>query len=106
VLDLASLWKASATGLQLQLSATLLFSLVLRQGCQQVAQSLNDPLEQSSVERVLRAVSHYSRAVTRDATVACVPYLVQHAARLGLVKRRRQRQREIQQTEHVVWGSP
>lgn len=55
VLDLAYLWKASANGVQLQLYATFLFYLVLLNVCQQVAQSLNEPLEQISVEMVFRA---------------------------------------------------
>jgi len=106
VLDLAYLWKASPNGIQLQLYATLLFYLVLLNGCQQVAQSLNEPLEQISVEMVFRAFYHYSCALTRGETLEVVPYLVHHAKLLGLVKRRRQRHREIQQTEHLVWGSP
>jgi hypothetical protein len=35
-----------------------------------------------------------------------VAYLVQHAALLGLVKRKRKRHREIQHTEQLVWGRP
>jgi hypothetical protein len=106
VLDLAYLWKASANGIQLQLYATLLFYLVLLHVCQQVAQSLNEPLEQISVEMVFRAFYHYSRALTRGETLELVPYLVHHAKLLGLVKRRRQRHREIQQIEHIVGGCP
>ncbi len=106
VLDLAYLWKASANGIQLQLYATFLFYLVLLHVCQQVAQSLNEPLEQISVEMVFRAFYHYSRAFARDATLELIPYLVQHAVLLGLVKRRRQRHRDIQQTEQLVWSSP
>jgi len=106
VLDLAYLWKASPNGIQLQLYATLLFYLVLLNVCQQVAQSLNEPLEQISVEMVLRAFYHYSCALTRGETLELVPYLVHQAKLLGLVKRRRPRHREIQQTEHLVWGSP
>jgi hypothetical protein len=106
VLDLAYLWTASANGVQLQLSATFLFYLVLLNVCQQVAQSLNEPLEQISVEMVFRAFSHYSRALTRGETIEVVPYLVHHAKLLGRVKRRRQRHGEIQQTEQLVWGSP
>ena len=106
VLDLAYLWTASPHGLPLQLYATLLFYLVLLNVCQQVAQSLNEPLEQISVEMVFRAFSHSSCALTREETLELVPYLVHHAKLLGLVKRRRQRHREIQQTEHLVWGSP
>jgi len=106
VLDLASLWKASANGVQLPLYATFLFYLVLLNVCQQVAQSLNEPLEQISVELVFRAFYHYSRALMRGETPELVPYLVHHAKLLGLVKRRRQRHREIQQTEQLVWESP
>jgi DDE family transposase len=106
VLDLAYLWKASPNGIQLQLYATLLFYLVLLNVCQQVAHSLNEPLEQISVEMVFRAFYHYSRALTRGETLELVPYLVHHAKLLGLVKRRRQRHQEIQQTEQLVWGSP
>jgi hypothetical protein len=105
VLDLAYLWKASANGVQLQLSATFLFYLVLLNVCQQVAQSLNEPLERISVEMVFRAFYHYSRALTRGETVDLVTYLVQHAKLLGLVKRHRKRHREIHDTEQVVWGS-
>jgi hypothetical protein len=106
VLDLAYLWKASAKGVQLQLYATFLFYLVLLNVCQQVAQSLNEPLERISMEMVFRAFYHYSRALTRGETIELVPYLVHHAKLLGLVKRQRQRHREIQQAEQLVWGSP
>jgi hypothetical protein len=78
-LDLASLWKASAHGIQLQLSATLLFSLVLLHVCQQGAQSLHDPWEQIAVERGFRAFSPSSRALTRGETLEWVPYRVHHA---------------------------
>lgn len=105
VLDLAYLWKASANGVQLQLYATFLFYLVLLTVCQQVAHSLNAPLEQISVEMVFRAFYHYSRALTRGETVDLVTYLVQHAKLLGLVKRQRKRHREIHNTEREVWGS-
>jgi hypothetical protein len=105
VLDLAYLWKASANGVQLQLYATFLFYLVLLNVCQQVAQSLNEPLERISVEMVFRAFYHYSRALTRGETVDLVTYLVEHAKLLGLVKRQRKRHREIYDTEQEVWGT-
>ena len=103
VLDLAYLWKASTNGVQLQLYATFLFYLVLLNVCQQVAQSLHEPLERISVEMVFRAFYHYSRALTRGETADLVAYLVNPAKLLGLVKRQRQRHREIHETEHVVW---
>jgi Transposase DDE domain len=104
VLDLAYLWKASANGVQLQLYATFLFYLILLNVCQQVAQSLNEPLERISVEMVFRAFYHYSRALTRGETTELVPYLVHHAKLLGLVKRQRKRHREIHDPDQVVWG--
>lgn len=106
VLDLAYLWKASANGVQLQLYATFLFYLVLLNVCQQVAQSLNEPLDCISVEMVFRAFYHYSRALTRGEMVDVVTYLVQHAKLLGLVKRQRRRHREILATEQLVWDHP
>jgi hypothetical protein len=106
VLDLAYLWKASANGVQLQLYATFLFYLVLLNVCQQVAQSLHEPLERISVEMVFRAFYHYSRALTRGEARELVPYLIHHAKLLGLVKRQRPRHREIQQTDQLVWGNP
>ncbi|HEY6073470.1 MAG TPA: IS4 family transposase [Anaerolineales bacterium] len=104
VLDLAYLWKASANGIQLQLYATLLFYTVLLNVCQQVAQSLGEPLERISVEMVFRAFYHYSRALERGEGVDLVPYLGQHADLLGLVKRWRKRHHERQQMEQLVWG--
>ena len=103
---LASLWQASPKGIPLHLSAPLRFSLVLRKVCPQVAPSLTEPLAQRSGELVFRAFSHYSRALTRGETIEVGPYLVHQAKLLGLVKRRRHRHRELQHTEHFVWGSP
>jgi Transposase DDE domain len=106
VLDLAYLWTASPNGIQLQLYATLLFYTVLLSGCQQVAQTLNEPLERISVEMVFRAFYHYSRALERGDATALGPYLAAQADLLGLVKRWRQRHRERQQTEQLVWEAP
>jgi Transposase DDE domain len=105
VLDLAYLWKATANGVQLQLYATFLFYLVLLNVCQHVALSLNEPLERISVEMVFRAFYHYRRALTRGESPELLPYLVHHAKLLGLVKRQRNRQREILATEQEVWSS-
>jgi hypothetical protein len=104
VLDLAYLWKASANGVQLQLYATLLFYCVLLSVCQQVAVALNQPLERISMEMVFRAFYHYSRALQRGETQELVPYLVNHAPLLGVVKRWRSCHRERQQEEQLVWG--
>jgi hypothetical protein len=48
---------------------------------------------------VFRAFYPYRRALARDATLELIPYLLQHAALVGLVKRQRRRPRDIQHTE-------
>ena len=74
--------------------------------CQQVAQALGHPLARSSVEMVFRAFYPYSRAVPRGECDELVPFLVEQAKRLGLVKRWRKQHREPQQLESVIWGDP
>jgi hypothetical protein len=74
--------------------------------CQQVAQALGEPLERMSVEMVFRAFYHSSRAVQRGKCDALVPFLVEHATLLGLVKRWRKPHRERQQLESIIWGDP
>lgn len=105
VLDLAYLWTASPTGVQLQILATLIFYAVLMHLCQQVAQALQEPLERISVEMVFRALYHYSRAVQRGESDDLVAFLVTHAVLLGLIKRQRKRHRERQQMEQSVWDA-
>jgi hypothetical protein len=99
-------WTGSRNAVQVQLSATLLFSAVLVPLCQQVAQALGEPLERISVERVLRAFSHDSRAVQRGESDNLVSFLVEHAKLLGIVKRWRTSHRERQQLESIIWGDP
>ena len=74
--------------------------------CPQLAQALGAPLERLSVERVFRALYHYSRAVQRGACDELGPFLVAHAELLGLVKRWRKQHRERQQLEAIIWGDP
>jgi hypothetical protein len=63
-------------------------------------------LERISVEMVLRAFSHYSRAVQRGEADALVLLLAEHAKLLGIVKRWRKHHRERQQLEYLIWGDP
>lgn len=105
VLELAYLWTASPNGIQLQITATLIFYAVLLNLCQQVAQALHEPLERISVEMVFRAFYHFSQAVQRGESDNLIEFLVAHAALLGLVKRWRARHRERQQQEQIVWST-
>jgi hypothetical protein len=81
-------------------------SAVLVTMCQQVAQALGQPLERMSVEMVCRAFYHDSRAVPRGECDALVPFVVEHATLLGLVKRWRKQHHERQQLESMIWGDP
>jgi hypothetical protein len=106
VVDLAYLWTGSANAIQLQIYATLIVYAVLLTICPQVAQILGEPLERISVERVFRALYHYSHARQRGECEELVPFLVAHAKLLGVVKRWRKSHRERQQLEYLIWGAP
>jgi len=87
-------------------SQSVIFYAVLLTICQQVAQVLGEPLERISVEMVLRALYHYSRAVQRSEGDDLVAFLAEHAQLLGIVKRQRKQHRERQELESVIWGDP
>lgn len=106
LLDLAYVWTGSTNAVQLQIYATLMFYAVLVTICQQVAQTLGEPLERISVEMVFRAFYHYSQAVQRGECDELVPFLVEHAKLLSIVKRWRKQHRERQQLESMIWGDP
>ena len=74
--------------------------------CQQVAEVLGEPLERISVEMVFRAFYHDSRAVQHGECDELVPFVVEHAKLLGIVKRWRKQYRERQHLESLMWGDP
>ena len=84
----------------------LIFYAVLLTICQPVAQALGEPLERISVEMVCHAFYHYSRAVQHGECDELVPFMVEHAKLLGLVKRWRKQHCEHQQLESIIWGDP
>jgi hypothetical protein len=106
LVDLAYVWTGSSTAVPLQIYATLMVYAVLLTICQQVAQVLGEPLERISVEMVVRAFSHDSRAVQRGECDDLVAFLAEHAKLLGLVKRQRKQHRERQELESIMWGDP
>jgi hypothetical protein len=81
-----------------------MFSAGLLRVCQQVAQALGEALERISVDRVVRACYHYSRAVQRGECDDLVAFLAEQANRLGIVKQRRQRHRARQELESIICG--
>jgi hypothetical protein len=97
-------WTGPTNAVQWHIYATLIFYAVLVTICQQVAQALGEPLERLSVEMVFRACYHDSRAKQCGECEALVPFLVEHATLLGIVKRWRKQHRERQPLESIIWG--
>ncbi len=106
VLDLAYLWSGSRNAVQLQVYATLIFYGVLLEVCQDVASQLGQPLDRISVEMVFRGFYHYHRALERGSQLPLVAYLVERAKLLGLVKRKRKRDRERLEMASLIWDDP
>lgn len=94
LLGLSYLWVGGSNGVEIQLYATWLFYAVLSDLCVEVAQSLDEPLEQISVEMVFRSLYHFSRAIDRGENPELIQFLVQYAVLLGIVKAKGKRQKE------------
>jgi hypothetical protein len=71
-----------------------------------VAQALGAPLERISLEMVLHAFFHDSRAVQHGESDDLVSVRVEHAILLGIVKRRPTQHRECQPLASIIWGDP
>jgi hypothetical protein len=94
LLGLSYVWTGAANGIQLQIWSTWLLYAVLVDLSDAVAEILDVPLEQISLEMVFRGLYHFSMAFQRGEASDPVAYLAaQHD--LGIVKRRRKyRERE------------
>jgi|SRR5262245_60526953 len=106
LLGLAYLWVGDTNGVQIQLYATWLFYAVLTDLCVQVAQALEQPLGQISVEMVFRSFYHFSRAEARGYSHGILMFLFENAKLLGLVKAKHKRQKEKEAFDTEIWGSP
>lgn len=105
LLGLAYLWVGGTNGVEIQLYATWIFSAVLTDICQQVAQALGQPLDRISVEMVFRGCYHFSQAVQRGDERSLVTFLVDHARLLGIVKAIRKRHTHIHAQQQEIWGT-
>lgn len=106
LLGLSYLWVGGNNGVEIQLYATWLFYAVLCDLCVQVAQALDEPVEQISVEMVFRSLYHFSRAIDRGENPELIQFLVQNAVLLGLVKAKRKRDKQKEKVEFEIWGRP
>jgi DDE family transposase len=91
LLGLAYLWTGSINGVQLQVWATWILYAVLIDLTDAVAQALNRPFTELSVEMVYRSVYHFTQAYHRGAATDPVAYLAANADWLGIVKRKRKK---------------
>jgi hypothetical protein len=91
LLDLSFVWVGSINGVQLQVWATFLFYAILIDLTDDVAEILQLPLDQISVEMVYRGLYHYDYAVRHGYTGTAVEYFAHEGADLGIVKRKRKR---------------
>lgn len=89
LLGLSYLWSGSWNAIALQVWTTWLLYAVLVDLTDAVAEELGHPLAALSVEMVYRGLYHVTTATHRGEAVDPITYLATHAARLGLVKRRR-----------------
>jgi Transposase DDE domain len=91
LLGLAYFWTGSVNGVQLQVWATWVLYAVLVDLTDAVAEALNRPFTELSVEMVYRSVYHFTQAYHRGAATDPVAYLAANAEWLGIIKRRRKK---------------
>lgn len=90
LLDLAYVWVGSRNGVELQVYATFLFYAILLDLCDDVAERLQLPMQQISLEMVYRGLYHYVTALNQGDYAGDAPsYLAREAKGLGIVKRKR-----------------
>ncbi len=75
--------------MQLQVWATWLYYAVLLDLCDEVAEALQRPLDDISVEMVARSLYFYVLAVEQGYTGTAAQYFADNAKLLGIVKRHR-----------------
>lgn len=89
LLGLSYLWVGSSNGVQLQVWATWLYYAVLLDLCDEVAEALQRPLDDISVEMVARSLYFYVLAVEQGYIGTAAQYFADNAKLLGIVKRHR-----------------
>lgn len=90
LLGLAYFWNGSQYGVQIQVWATWILYCVLVDLTDAVAEALNRPFNDLSMEMVYRSLYYFGQAYGRGKTTDPVPFLADNADWLGIVKRRRQ----------------
>ncbi len=91
LLGLAYFWVGSVNGVMVQVWATWLLYAVLIDLTDAVADVLNRPFSQISVEMVYRGLYHFTQAYHKGQASDPVAYLAANAQDLGVLKRPRRR---------------
>ena len=91
LLGLAYFWNGSQYGVELQLWATWLLYGILVDLTDAVADVLDHPFVDLSMEMVYRGLYYFGQAWHRQEATDPVAYLAAQAERLGIIKRSRQR---------------
>ena len=88
LLGWAYFWSGSQNAVELQVWATWLLYAVLVDLTDILAQALNRPFSEISLEMVYRSLYYLTKAHERGAAQDLISYLVQNTKLLGLVKRK------------------
>jgi hypothetical protein len=91
LLGLAYFWVGSSNGVQVQVWATWLLFAVLVDLTDAVAEVLNRPFSEISMEMVYRGLRHFAMAFEKGQAQDPVAFLAEEAQLLGIVKRKRHR---------------
>jgi len=91
LLGLAYFWNGSQQGVRLQIWATWILYAILVDLVDDVAEALDRPFADISIEMVYRSLYYFAQAYQRGEAHDLVAYLVDNADILGIVKQRRKR---------------
>lgn len=91
LLGLAYFWNGSQQGVRLQIWATWILYAILVDLVDDVAEALDRPFADISIEMVYRSLYYFAQAYQRGEADDLVAYLVDNADILGIVKQRRKR---------------
>lgn len=91
LLGLAYFWNGSQYGVQLQVWATWMLYAVLVDLTDAVAEALDRPFMDLSMEMVYRSLYYFGQAYQRGEATDPVTYLADNVRWLGIIKRRRKR---------------
>jgi hypothetical protein len=91
ILGLAYFWTGSVYGVMLQVWATWILYAILVDLTDDVADALDRPLAEISIEMVFRSLYYFAQAFLRGDAYDPIAYLADNARRFGIIKRRRKR---------------